>query len=148
MGACSVIHILLREFLSDHPLKLLQHALLRTRPIRRWNRRVCLLVKRLALARCLRVVAHQLIGESLYPLLSLPRQVCSMDLEHVACRDLRDEVRCLGRDAERRINAGLLANRLSGGRLGQHHGDRLLAQFACRPSIGFNDQIDRLYLLN
>jgi hypothetical protein len=60
-----------------------------------------------------------------------------MGLEHVACRDLRDEVRCLGRDAERRINAGLLANRLSGGRLGQHHGDTLLAHNSrARPQLG------------
>jgi hypothetical protein len=57
-----------------------------------------------------------------------------MDLEHVACRDLRDEVRCLGRDAERRINAGLLADRLRGGRLGQR---QIIAHNSrARPQLG------------
>ena len=52
---------------------------------------------------CAPCVAHQLIGESCTPPFVF-RNVCSMDLEHVACRDLRDEVRCLGRDAEHRLS--------------------------------------------
>jgi hypothetical protein len=91
-------------------------------------------------------VAHQLIAESCTLLSSWPRQVCSTELEPSACRDLRDEVRCVGR--------GLLATRLSGGRLGQRHADRLLAHSSptslhrAQKGAAVSDQIDRTHLLN